>query len=135
MVICLGLGVEGVVDQFTEAPREGIGEDRCALDDTGIAEARLGTCFLAIDQDDRTAFFLKFQRNAEADNSGTQNKTVHAHSRIRRHSIHLVCLQALFALQHGARQACVWHGSVADFEGIADGNALFRTRGNAIAER
>lgn len=59
--------------QRRQIARHGVGLDRLALDDPGIAETGLPPRLPAIDEGDRPAALLQVEGGADADHAGAQN--------------------------------------------------------------
>jgi hypothetical protein len=69
-----GIAVERCARDITGASRKEVRQDRLALDNAGIAEARLARCFAqAIDDGDASTARLKGERRGDADNPGAEH--------------------------------------------------------------
>ena len=83
--------VRGEGEEGREATREGIGNDRGALDQPGIAMAGLGSGLATVEQQDAAAAFLQVQGDADADDAGAEHDHIRLSS-CRRHRSPSHCL-------------------------------------------
>src|SRR5439155_19673890 len=75
--------VQRIAQNRAEFARKGVGDHRLALDQTGIAVARLLSGPSAIDQDHVAAALLQMQRDTDADHPRPEDDHVSAHIRTR----------------------------------------------------
>ncbi len=85
MVIGVGFPVHPVAHEVAQLAREGVGIDRGALDDSGIAETRRSTRLRAVDEQHGFALGLDLQRASEADDSRAEYDHVRIHGRAPLH--------------------------------------------------